>query len=248
MSGTGESPTFDGTFGYENPVGTGPFQFESWERGSEVTLTRYDDYWGEPAQLDELIFTVIPDGPAVGRPSRQATSTATTWSTRRTSTPWRAPASRSCAGRPSMSATSGSSRTWLRFDNLQIRQAIAHAINKENLIQTNYPEGTVVATQFMPPELFGWADDVATYDYDPDRATAADRGVGRDEPDPAVLVSDRRVSGRTCPTRRPTGSSSRPISRQSASRSKPKSAPVESRLPRCHPNRGNTDVPAGMDG
>lgn len=56
------------------------------------------------------------------------------------------------------------------FDNPQIRQAIAHAINKENLLRTNYPEGTVVATQFMPPDLFGWADDVPTYDYDPDRA------------------------------------------------------------------------------
>jgi peptide/nickel transport system substrate-binding protein len=27
-----------------------------------------------------------------------------------------------------------------------------------------------VATQFMPPELFGWADDVPTYDFDPERA------------------------------------------------------------------------------
>ena len=40
------------------------------------------------------------------------------------------------------------------FENINIRKAIAHAINKENLIQTNYPEGTEIATQFMPPELF----------------------------------------------------------------------------------------------
>ena len=57
-SGTGEAPVFDGTFGYEHPIGTGPFQFESrGSGGTQLTLTRYDDYWGEPAQLDELIFT-----------------------------------------------------------------------------------------------------------------------------------------------------------------------------------------------
>ena len=40
VSGTGEAPVYDGTFGYENPVGTGPFQFDSWERGTQLTLTR----------------------------------------------------------------------------------------------------------------------------------------------------------------------------------------------------------------
>ena len=45
----------------------------------------------------------------------------------------------------------------------------------------------------MPPELFGWADDVTTYDYDPDRAQGAHRRVRRDGPDAAVLVPDGRL-------------------------------------------------------
>ena len=170
VSGTEESPAFEGTFGYENPVGTGPFQFESWDRGSNLTLVRYDDYWGEPAQLDELIFTVIPDGPArrqaleagdidgydlVDPADADALETAGFQIMRR----------------PAFNVGYvGFQQSYPPFDNIDIRKAIAHAINKENLIQTNYPEGTEIATQFMPPELFGWADDVTVYDYDPDEA------------------------------------------------------------------------------
>ena len=121
--------------------------------GATITLVRYDDYWGEPAQLDEIIFTVIPDGPAAARRSRRATSTGTTWSTR--PTPTRSRRGFQIMRRPAFNVGYvGFQQNHPPFENINIRKAIAHAINKENLIQTNYPEGTEIATQFMPPELF----------------------------------------------------------------------------------------------
>ena len=44
------------------PVGTGPFIFKSWERGSHIILERNPDYWdaGKP-HLDRLIYRIIPD-------------------------------------------------------------------------------------------------------------------------------------------------------------------------------------------
>ncbi|MFB6291462.1 MAG: ABC transporter substrate-binding protein [Candidatus Bipolaricaulia bacterium] len=45
-----------------NPVGTGPFKFESWKRGSSVTLTRYENYYDEKLPyLDRVIFEFIGD-------------------------------------------------------------------------------------------------------------------------------------------------------------------------------------------
>ncbi len=170
VSGSEDSPTFDGTFGYETPVGTGPFKLDTWERGSQVTMVRNDDYWGEAAQLDELIFSVIPDGPArrqaleageidgydlVDPADVEALETAGFQILRR----------------PAFNVGYvGFQQNAAPFDNLNIRKAIAHAINREALLQTAYPAGSEVATQFMPPELFGWADDVTTYEYDPDEA------------------------------------------------------------------------------
>jgi peptide/nickel transport system substrate-binding protein len=170
VSGTGESPVYEGTFGYENPVGTGPFQFDSWERGNQLTLTRYEDYWGEPAQLDSLIFTVIPDGPA-RRQALEAGDIEGYDLVDPADAGALEEADFTILRRPAFNVGYiGFQQNAAPFDNPQIRQAIAYAIDKEKLLQTNYPEGSEVATQFMPPELFGWADDVTTYDYDPDMA------------------------------------------------------------------------------
>ncbi|HLR47383.1 MAG TPA: ABC transporter substrate-binding protein, partial [Deinococcales bacterium] len=43
----------------ENPVGTGPFRFVSWEEGQRVIVERNDDYWGEPARVDSVEFLVV---------------------------------------------------------------------------------------------------------------------------------------------------------------------------------------------
>jgi ABC-type transport system substrate-binding protein len=44
----------------ENPIGAGPFKLESWDRGSQVVLTRFEDYWeqGKP-YLDKVVFKII---------------------------------------------------------------------------------------------------------------------------------------------------------------------------------------------
>lgn len=42
-----------------SPVGTGPFQFESRTRGESMILTRFADYWGEKAFLDQVTFRVF---------------------------------------------------------------------------------------------------------------------------------------------------------------------------------------------
>lgn len=49
-----------GTDGFANaPVGTGPFSFESWERGVSYVVAKNPDYWGEPAKLDKINFSLV---------------------------------------------------------------------------------------------------------------------------------------------------------------------------------------------
>ena len=43
------------------PNGTGPFVLEDWYIGSEITLIRNDDYWGEPASFERVITRTILD-------------------------------------------------------------------------------------------------------------------------------------------------------------------------------------------
>ncbi|HEX2272664.1 MAG TPA: ABC transporter substrate-binding protein, partial [Acidimicrobiales bacterium] len=61
VSGTGQAPKFEGTFGTEHPIGTGPFKLERWLPNDRVVLVRNDDYWGDEPKLDRVIFRPIPD-------------------------------------------------------------------------------------------------------------------------------------------------------------------------------------------
>ena len=48
---------------YQNPVGTGPYKFVSFQRGGNLVFTRNDDYWGGKAAIKEVIFhKVTEDG------------------------------------------------------------------------------------------------------------------------------------------------------------------------------------------
>ncbi len=44
-----------------NPVGTGPFKFESRELEQNFVMVKNEDYWGEKAHLNKVTFKVVPD-------------------------------------------------------------------------------------------------------------------------------------------------------------------------------------------
>jgi peptide/nickel transport system substrate-binding protein len=177
VSGSEDALTYS-EYALEHPVGTGPFTFDSWDRGNgEVTIVRNDDYWGDKALLDEIIFRTIPDG-NTRRQELEAGSID--------GFDFVAPADYESLGDAGFqvlvrdpfnilylgmnggNVTGTSANPALKDE--RVRQAIAHAIDRETIVNSLLPEGAEVATQFMPPTVEGWADDVTTYDYDPDRS------------------------------------------------------------------------------
>jgi peptide/nickel transport system substrate-binding protein len=50
---------------WEHPIGTGPFMFDSWEKGAQIVLKKNPNYWDEgKPYLDELDFKVLTDSNA----------------------------------------------------------------------------------------------------------------------------------------------------------------------------------------
>ncbi len=47
------------------PVGCGPFRFESRNEGDKIVFARFEEYWGEKAYLEEVVFKVCSDSDAV---------------------------------------------------------------------------------------------------------------------------------------------------------------------------------------
>ncbi len=169
VSGKSDSPSFDGTFGTEHPIGTGPLKLDSWVKGDKLTLVRNDDYWGDKSLLDKVIFKPLKDGPS----RRQALETGEIQGYDLV-----APADVAALSakynvlqRPAFNVGYvGMNQKKAPLDNVKIRQAIAFALNRPALVKAKYPAGAEVATQFMPPDLFGWSKDVPKYDYNPDKA------------------------------------------------------------------------------
>ncbi|WNB87475.1 ABC transporter substrate-binding protein [Cellulomonas sp. ATA003] len=153
-----------------HPTGTGPFQFGSWTRDQQVELTAYPDYWGEQGQVQRIVFPIISD-PTARRQALQAGDID----------------GYDLVGPADVQALEdegfqivnrdpfnvlylGMNQANPELADIRVRQAIAHAINKESMVAQTLPEGTEVATNFVPPAVEGWSDAVETYDYDPDLA------------------------------------------------------------------------------
>ncbi|GAA3646641.1 ABC transporter substrate-binding protein [Microbacterium marinilacus] len=169
VGGTEDAPVYS-EYAEAHPVGTGPFRFESWAPGDQVVLSAYDDYWGEQGQVQEVVFRVIDDPTA----RRQALESGSI-----DGYDLVAPSDTAALEEAGYTVMQRDPFTilYLAFNQavpeLQdplVREAISHAIDKEALVEQVLPEGTEVASQFIPPVVNGWNDSVTTYDYDPERA------------------------------------------------------------------------------
>jgi peptide/nickel transport system substrate-binding protein len=179
VSGSEDALTYS-EYALEHPVGTGPFKFDSWDRGNgEVTIVRNDDYWGEPALLDEIIFRTISDGNtrrqeleagSIDGYDFVAPADYDTLSDAGFQVLPRDPFNILYLGFNGGNVPNTQANPALQDE--RVRQAIAYAINREEIVTSLLPAGAEVATQFMPPTVDGWAEDVTTYEYDPDQARA----------------------------------------------------------------------------
>ncbi len=153
-----------------HPTGTGPFKFESWERGNQVTLSRFDDYWGEAAKVDTVRVVAIEDPKARATAVEQGEVDGADLIGPADLQPLEDAGMQIMAREPFTVLYLGMNQKTKPLDDLKVRQAIAHAVDKEAVAAASLPEGSELAINFMPQSVNGWTDDVTTYEYDPEKA------------------------------------------------------------------------------
>jgi peptide/nickel transport system substrate-binding protein len=162
-----------GTYGTEHPTGTGPFKFESWERGDRLTLTRNDDYWGEAAELETLIFRPIADNAARLQALQTGEIQGYDLVEPQDIATIEGDANLQVLDRPAFNVGYVTiNQSMAPMDNPLVRQAVAHGLDRQAVVDNFYAGRGVVAHQFMPPLVEGYADDVTQFEFDPDRARA----------------------------------------------------------------------------
>jgi peptide/nickel transport system substrate-binding protein len=178
---TGFRPT--GTYGTEHPTGTGPFKFESWTRGDRLVMVKNEDYWGEPAKIDELIFRPISDNAARLQALQAGEIQGYDLVEPQDIPTIEGDDNLQILDRPAFNiGYVGINQKNAPLEKLEVRQAIAHALNRQEVVENFYAGRGEVAHQFMPPELFGYADEVTEYEYDPERAQELLQEAGVETP------------------------------------------------------------------
>ncbi|MEV6343291.1 ABC transporter substrate-binding protein [Actinoplanes sp. NPDC051851] len=155
-------------FANEHPTGTGAFTFGGWNKATgEITLKRNPDYWGEKAKVGTLVIKVIKDENTRKQELRAGTVHAIDFP---------APADRTALAsegyqvleRPAFNILylGINQKNNPKLKDLRVRQAIAYALNRAQLVQTKGPGGAKVADEFLPESVLGYATDVQKYEYD----------------------------------------------------------------------------------
>jgi peptide/nickel transport system substrate-binding protein len=170
VSGSADSPKFTGSYGTQHPTGSGPFKLQSYTPGDQLALVPNPNYWGTKPTLSKLILKPIADATA----RRQALESGEIQGYD-DADPGDINALKGEGDqilyRPAFNVGYvGINQAKAPLDNIKVRQAIAYALNRQALVTAKYGPGSVVAKEFMPPNLFGYNPNVTTYNYDPAKA------------------------------------------------------------------------------
>lgn len=152
----------------EHPIGTGPYMLSNWARGEEVVFTRFDGYWGEPAQTETLIFRWSSEAAqrlvelqsgtvdAIDNPNPADFATI------------EGDSNLQLIERPALNVFYvGMNNTYPPFDNEMVRQAVAMAIDRQRIVDNFYPAGSEVASHFTPCSIPNGCAGDSWYEFDP---------------------------------------------------------------------------------
>ena len=152
--------------------GTGPYRLQDWRRGTSLTLTPHEAYWGQAPKNGGVVFTYFTEATAQNNalltgaidiiPSVQSPDSLALFE-----------------GNPQFTVTEGASTTKELlaynnriepFDNVQVRKALARAIDKERLLASIWGDYGMLIGSFVPPTDPWYVDLTGTDPYDPDSA------------------------------------------------------------------------------
>lgn len=156
----------------ENPVGTGPFKFEEWNRNNTITLSKNEDYWmeGKP-YLDQVIYQVIPENSARLNALQTGEIDIVDGMNASDTTIVEDIEGIELIKRPSFNiGYMAFNMEKEPFDDPLVRKAINMAIDKEEIVDAFYNGLADPATSPLPPSLWSHDESLEKYDYNVEEA------------------------------------------------------------------------------
>lgn len=144
----------------EGENGTGPFKVVSWERDQEIVVERFDDYFGTPAKLQTVVYTIIPE--AASRVIALETGEVDVIDK---PTDEDLPRLEADTENFTVLRKPTISQRLFRFgcndpiiSNTKVRQAIVYAIDRQAIIDALFTGSAYPSTAPLAPVTFGYSD------------------------------------------------------------------------------------------
>ena len=155
----------------EHPIGTGPYMLDKWERGTQITFKRFDDYWGEPAIAETAVLRWNQEGAARLLELQAGTADMITKvSPDDFETVENDPNLQLIPDLNPNILYLGMTNTFEPFNDPMVRKAIAMGIDRQRLVDNFYPAGSEVASHFTPCSIPNGCEGDPWYDFDPEAA------------------------------------------------------------------------------
>ncbi|MEP3329968.1 ABC transporter substrate-binding protein [Sedimentitalea sp.] len=157
-----------------NPIGTGAFKFVDWVQGDKVDVAKNPDYWGTPAVLDTATFKFISDPTAAFAAVMAEDVDVFAGFPAPENLPQFEAESRFqvLVGSTEGETILSTNNKQPPFDDIKVRQALAHAIDRQAIIDgAMFGLGTPIGTHFAPHHP-AYVDLTGNSAFDPEKAKA----------------------------------------------------------------------------
>ncbi len=155
----------------ESPVGTGPFMFDSWAHEQQVVTSKFEDYYGDAAYLDSVVYKIYMEEETAWQdfksgtlqdcqiPQGQFEAAAAEYGDRALFTPMLG---------IYYYGFNVTTDPWK--DNKDLRQALNYAVDRQTLCDVVMEGQRLPAAGIVPPGIPGYMANQSDYTYDAEKA------------------------------------------------------------------------------
>ncbi|MDX2369781.1 MAG: ABC transporter substrate-binding protein [Colwellia sp.] len=149
-----------------HPIGTGPFKLKEYRVGSLIRFYRHEQYWKDPAQIEQLVFDITP----------RNTGRLTKLLAKECDVAAYPIAHQKITERKDLSLEAvtalnigyfGFNVNKAPFDNKLVRQAISYAINKKTLLEAVYQGKAEMAHSILPTTSWAFDESIPKQEFNP---------------------------------------------------------------------------------
>ena len=154
-----------------DPIGTGPFVFKSYVEDSTIRYKAHESFWGGRTQIDELIFSITPDASVRYQKLKTGECHLIAHPSPTDLESMKKHPQLKLAQAPGINLGYLSINVLKKpFDNVLVRRAIYHALNRQSYVKAIYLGHATVATSPLPPTSWGHISQMEDNSYNLERA------------------------------------------------------------------------------